>query len=823
MTGLNATAAGAPVSSVQRKLSAGTFHFVIRPTIGGAPDQSEGGALRLVPRGELQHNASTTTLFHTPPVEAEEAPSECSPRHRPLLGRAVLDSFCAPRGRRNCGAVAGGSSHCTPARARRFGMSLRTLVYALCLALCLSSIGYMLMKPTPWFRARKKIFAAELESPLLPGKNALKVVFLGLPALLVALLALIALAPKITATKPPRRRCSANVLALCLWTAVQLGWQVTLLMRNGSAIDWKWLKSFAKSFGLSATINVQLILVPVSRSSPVLRLLGVPSEGLVYAHRFLGIGTALLLVIHGALYMTAWSFEGKLVKELLDWPAKGVANLPGELAFLASVALYVFSRPSVRRRSFELFAYTHRAAAVAFFAGAALHWSGFLWFTLPGTLLYLADYAVHLRTSKARVEHVRLNSGVLSLTLSCPPLVRGGRPLQWIMLKVPSISRDWHPFSLSGSPHDSSGTTVSLSIGVIDGGWTQALSERLGSADGVASTQVLLSGCYGLGFDFDVYDAGSPLLLVCGGSGGTPFSALLSAIARRPAVARPPPITLVWICRSRSELDEYVRAGDLMQLSRACDAISLVFYVSQPGAAPRASAKAPTLTLALSPAAAEGQTAKLAAPSATSGRGRGRFDAHTQLAILCHVCMSAGTIGGMAVGTAFYPKEGAAPAQLVGFLLGACAGALAAHAGFACLSIDLRRCRSRLRSASLAALRRAKVGGARTLPAHAETRRVDELAAAPYACVMEADEAGADTRPTDADVREGRPDIETILQAFEARVSCDLAGGAAAPLEMKCHSSPCHTLVSGPAGLVREVSQAARSRGHVVHAVSFAV
>ena len=41
------------MSSVQRKLSAGTFHFVIRP-IGGAPKESEGGALRLVRRGELQ-------------------------------------------------------------------------------------------------------------------------------------------------------------------------------------------------------------------------------------------------------------------------------------------------------------------------------------------------------------------------------------------------------------------------------------------------------------------------------------------------------------------------------------------------------------------------------------------------------------------------------------------------------------------------------------------------------------------------------------------------------------------------------------------------
>ena len=44
----------APLGSIQRKLSgAGTFYFDIRP-IGGAPEQSEGGALRLTRLGEMQ-------------------------------------------------------------------------------------------------------------------------------------------------------------------------------------------------------------------------------------------------------------------------------------------------------------------------------------------------------------------------------------------------------------------------------------------------------------------------------------------------------------------------------------------------------------------------------------------------------------------------------------------------------------------------------------------------------------------------------------------------------------------------------------------------
>ena len=43
VTGLNATAVGTPVGSVQRKLSAGTFHFVIRP-IGGSPKERQRAA-----------------------------------------------------------------------------------------------------------------------------------------------------------------------------------------------------------------------------------------------------------------------------------------------------------------------------------------------------------------------------------------------------------------------------------------------------------------------------------------------------------------------------------------------------------------------------------------------------------------------------------------------------------------------------------------------------------------------------------------------------------------------------------------------------------
>ena len=51
--------------------------------------------------------------------------------------------------------------------------------------------------------------------------------------------------------KTPRRRCcSGNALALCLWAAVQLVWQVERIKRKGTTIDTDWLEGFAKNFGL---------------------------------------------------------------------------------------------------------------------------------------------------------------------------------------------------------------------------------------------------------------------------------------------------------------------------------------------------------------------------------------------------------------------------------------------------------------------------------------------------------------------------------------------------------------------------------------------
>ena len=75
--------------------------------------------------------------------------------------------------------------------------------------------------------------------------------------------------------------------------------------------------------------------------------------------------------------------------------------------------------PVVRRRAFEAFAYTHRVAAAVAICGAALHWNGFLWYTLPGALLYLSDHASQLVAAQFQV-HPQPLTRTLARTLAQP-------------------------------------------------------------------------------------------------------------------------------------------------------------------------------------------------------------------------------------------------------------------------------------------------------------------------------------------------------------------------------------------------------------------
>ncbi|XP_047953212.1 ferric reduction oxidase 7, chloroplastic-like, partial [Salvia hispanica] len=112
--------------------------------------------------------------------------------------------------------------------------------------------------------------------------------------------------------------------------------------------------------GVIGLFCVALLFLPVARGSLLLRLIDIPFEHAARYHVWLGHLTMLLFTLHGLFYAIAWTIEGRLLDQLMEWKNNDVANLPGVISLAAGLLMWVTSLPGVRRVNFELFFYTHQ-------------------------------------------------------------------------------------------------------------------------------------------------------------------------------------------------------------------------------------------------------------------------------------------------------------------------------------------------------------------------------------------------------------------------------------------------------------------------------
>lgn len=517
---------------------------------------------------------------------------------------------------------------------RRVG---RSSVVAAALAVLL--YAFVIVLPSAWWRDLRHDVWARLDSALLPGKRVLPVLIFGAIPATIGWLGVCFAPKRARPTAWPdvtRWRLSRfELVALLLWLLPVLAWWCFRLARYGGLeAEWLSLKHAAITFGLTAVLNLQVLLVPVAHSSPILALLGRPSDRLVGLHRALGKATVLFVLLHGGYFLCRWADERTLWRKLGEMGADDggrwfshVANLPGVVAAIAGLLIGLTSLPCVRRRAFEAFAYTHRLLAATFFVGAALHWSGFVYYTLPGAMLFLADAATHVTTRlrpRVRIHHARFGHGVLTLTLGCTAWLHAPLPLQWVLVQVPALSTlQWHAFSVAHVRAAAAGEPASfrLAIKVIDGGWTDALRLWLAahsrgggggassgsdgddrSGEGSSSPELSapapptlrVAGWYGLGYDVAAcVHRGQPLICVCGGSGGVPCAALMCQLAEHSTPSHGsssgPSMTMLWTCATQGQLLEYVHATDLLQTVERCKALRVQLHASRASISPRPS------------------------------------------------------------------------------------------------------------------------------------------------------------------------------------------------------------------------------------------
>lgn len=324
-----------------------------------------------------------------------------------------------------------------------------------------------------------------------------------------------------------------------------------------------FLEILGLRFGLIGMFCLAFLFLPVARGSVLLRFIDIPFEHATRYHVWLGHLTMLLFTIHGLLYVVAWTIEGRLLHEILEWRDIGVAILPGVISLSAGLLMWVTSLPPVRKLNFELFFYTHQLYVI-FIVFLALHVGDFI-FTMAagGIFIFILDRFLRFCQSQRVVDIISakcLPCGTVELVLAKPENLRYNA-LSFVFLQVRELSwLQWHPFSVSSSPLDGK-YHISVLIKVL-GKWTEKLrgnilenSEKEIPFSPHSKITASVEGPYGHEIPYHLMYEN--LILVAGGIGISPFLAVLSDILHcvregRPCLLRN--ILIVWAVKRSDEL-----------------------------------------------------------------------------------------------------------------------------------------------------------------------------------------------------------------------------------------------------------------------------
>ncbi|VVA89639.1 unnamed protein product [Arabis nemorensis] len=357
-----------------------------------------------------------------------------------------------------------------------------------------------------------------------------------------------------------------EIMFLAMFVALLL-WSFITYLRNsfatitpqtaaahGESLWQAKLSSAALRLGLIGNICLAFLFLPVARGSSLLPALGLTSESSIKYHIWLGHMVMTLFTLHGLCYIILWVSMHE-VSEMITWDTKDVSNLAGEIALLVGLAMWATTYPTIRRRFFEVFFYTHYLYIV-FMLFFVLHVGiTFSFIAFPGFYIFMVDRFLRFLQSRDNIRLLSariLPSEAIEFTFSKnPKLVYS--PTSILFVNIASISKlQWHPFTITSS---SKLEPEKLSVVIkCEGKWSTKLFQKLSSSDQINHLAVSVEGPYGpASTDFLRHEA---LVMVSGGSGITPFiSVIRDLIATgKNEKCKIPKITLICAFKNSSEI-----------------------------------------------------------------------------------------------------------------------------------------------------------------------------------------------------------------------------------------------------------------------------
>lgn len=468
-------------------------------------------------------------------------------------------------------------------RARR-GITMALVGIAVLVITCLASA----FLPPLWYTQIVGVYNI-FNSPfsVIPGNNSSILVvklYLDVVVFYGFIGALIVVAVGASVSRPLRRFVG-------YWIRVRFGKLIVstsigeigfILMVAGLAGWWFWwwfwgysriaqiatfTERLARAFGHMANLFAALLLLPVTRNSMWVEIIGIPFERAVKYHRWAGVVVFFSVTAHMLVWWVNWSNSGTLLHNIFssqNIPHTDNWSIPMvELSWLGAAVMVLLSQNYFRRHRFELFYYTHHFFIVFFITGLIHAWS--MWyFTGGGMILWFIDRLIRYYKSFKTYPTTDIQVYNRDTTqISLQPNNFSFRAGQYAFINIPSISPlEWHPFTISSSPDETAITFHIKNMG--KNTWTSRLARIYGiDSESFSSIPTLpivnIDGPYGNPPDFTEH---RNIILVAGGIGITPIISIFKDLYRlhrqnHVKTRQIKNVYLLWVVRDVQSLDMF--------------------------------------------------------------------------------------------------------------------------------------------------------------------------------------------------------------------------------------------------------------------------
>ncbi|QQK44079.1 FAD-binding 8 [Penicillium digitatum] len=354
-------------------------------------------------------------------------------------------------------------------------------------------------------------------------------------------------------------RTDRSILYIIYW-AINL----ILLLTNNEISDIIFI---SKRLGWISVANLVLLVFLALKNTPLAPLTATSYEKLRPLHKVAGYTCIFASVLHGIVYLSAWSKIGNLHE------MKEVNNYTGAIACCAMLIIGISTITYFMRRYYELFYMLHIIMFILIMITVGMHRPKFSTSTLIIVIFTASLWAMDRIIRSAKIVWNFFGN---SLTVTALPnnaiRVKLSRrmhstPGSHALLWVPAIR--WvesHPFTLvSSNPPE-------FVVRVYDG-FTRDLYKAAQEAPG-RSLRCSVDGAYGQVPNFKVFDK---VVLVAGGSGASfTFAIALDLIEASKKVVKA--IDFIWIVRHKESLEWF--AQELKQLQSHPE-VNVFIYVTR--------------------------------------------------------------------------------------------------------------------------------------------------------------------------------------------------------------------------------------------------